>query len=74
MKPPEKKSMIVAIGVGKPKAEGDEDAAPESSEDPGATAAFDAFASAAGIPEEKKAAAMSALKAFISCCGGTDED
>lgn len=32
------------------------------------SAAFDVFASAAGIPEERKASAMSALKQFVQSC------
>jgi hypothetical protein len=36
-------------------------------------AAFDAFASASGIPEPKRASAREALARFIKACGGYDD-
>lgn len=67
-----KKGMIIAIGMGKPKHGGEgHEPEPEDEDDSGA---FDAFASAAGIPGEKRMAAKDALKSFIKECSYGEDD
>jgi hypothetical protein len=72
-------SSTIALMVGKgpkPKSDPTEsettlDNEPDDDEDDtddAHSAAFDVFASAVGIPEERKASAMSALKQFVQSC------
>ncbi len=73
-------SLASAFGKGGGADEAEADAAPEAPasglEVSEYGAAFDAFANAIGIPEDKKAAAQAALKQVVSACmrdGGDEE-